>query len=337
MRFLRTVLVAALVVAVVSPLADAQERTIFLEIGPGGSVAMNVTYHSGFEYYYGGYGGFVGSEGFVWDVAGKRIQDAVPNIDQRAWNYNPSEDQLEICSYNAQGGGGAYGLIMPGLDEDGLLTGETTLLLASVPGLISTQTMPAYDPANDVLYSRDRAAAVNVVKRSDGSLVRSFTLSDAPTLTDYAIGYDETAKLIVVTTTDGNRALAYDTDGNYVDEWNLDVTVPSNYRMGYTNGQLFVFDDARNGWQGYDLGLRTACPCDLIKKFKVKCKNNKLKVIVKSRCPEGSNLTFIDNGEETEVVTNNKGKAKMKKKRQTGMHTVSIKECPEFEEVIDCG
>ena len=62
MRFLRTVLVAALVVAVVSPLADAQERTIFLEIGPGGSVAMNVTYHSGFEYYYGGYGGFVGSD-----------------------------------------------------------------------------------------------------------------------------------------------------------------------------------------------------------------------------------------------------------------------------------
>jgi len=298
---------------------------------------MNVAYHPGFEQYYASNGGNPTFGAWVYNKdGGPPIQNTVANIDVRAWNYNPSEDQLEVCSYNAKGGGGANGLIKPGLDGDGLLTGETTVLLASVPGLISTQTMPAYDPGNDVLYSRDRAATVNVAERSDGSFVRSFELSGAPTLTSYAIGYDEAAKLIIVTTTSGNRALAYDTDGNPAGEWNLDIAVLSSYGMGYTNGQLFAFDSARNGWQGYDLGL-AGVDCDLIKKLKVKCRNNKLKAIVKSSLPEGTQMTIIENGKETVVTTNAKGKAKMKKKGQTGIHDVSIKECPEFEGQVDCG
>jgi len=77
--------------------------------------------------------------------------------------------------------------------------------------------------------------------------------------------------------------------------------------------------------------------CDLIKKFKVKCRNNKLKAIVKSNLPEGTQLTIVDNVQKTVVTTNAKGKAKLKKKGQTGMHLVSIKECPEFEQEVDCG
>ena len=77
--------------------------------------------------------------------------------------------------------------------------------------------------------------------------------------------------------------------------------------------------------------------CEKIKKLKVKCRNNKLKGIVKSSLVEGTELTIDDNGEQTVVSTNAKGKAKMKKKHQTGGHTLFIVECPEFEGKVDCG
>jgi|GEM_PF-2382822 len=85
------------------------------------------------------------------------------------------------------------------------------------------------------------------------------------------------------------------------------------------------------------ISLDGGVDCDLIKKLKLKCRNNKLKAIVKSGLGGGVSLTIVDNGKETKVVTNNKGKAKLKKKGQTGMHVVSIKECPEFEKEVDCG
>ncbi len=65
-------------------------------------------------------------------------------------------------------------------------------------------------------------------------------------------------------------ALAYDTEGNQVDEWTLDVPVRTSFGMGYANHQLFVFDAGRNGWQGYDLSLGGGgCTC-LVKKSKAK-------------------------------------------------------------------
>ncbi len=77
--------------------------------------------------------------------------------------------------------------------------------------------------------------------------------------------------------------------------------------------------------------------CELLKRFKVKCRRNKLKVNIKSSLPEGTELTIDVNGEEHVVVTNNRGKAKLKLRNQTGKKTVSIKNCPEFEKEVDCG
>ncbi len=77
--------------------------------------------------------------------------------------------------------------------------------------------------------------------------------------------------------------------------------------------------------------------CDLMRKFKVKCRRGKLKVKVKSRQPEGTQLTIDNNGDARVLTLNGKGKAKTKWTGQTGKHTVKIVECPDFEEVVDCG
>ncbi len=77
--------------------------------------------------------------------------------------------------------------------------------------------------------------------------------------------------------------------------------------------------------------------CEKIRKFTVKCKRNKLKVKVKSRQPEGTQLTIDNNGDERVLTLNGQGKAKTKWTGQTGKHTVKIVECPDFEKVVDCG
>ena len=85
------------------------------------------------------------------------------------------------------------------------------------------------------------------------------------------------------------------------------------------------------------ISLGPAVPCEKIKKLKLKCKNNKLKAIVKSSMDEGIQMTIDDNGEQTVITTNKKGKAKMKKKGQTGIHKVFIVECPDIKGEVDCG
>lgn len=235
--------------------------TIYLERGAGSQTPMNIAYHPGFDYYYGSNGGNPGYPGWVWNSSGTRIQDlAAVNIDVRSWYYNPNTGQLEVLSYNAMGGGAQRGLIAPGVDGSGLLTGGTTTLMASVPGLISAQTMPAYDPNGDLFYSRDaNNATVNVASRATGAFVSSFNLDLASAgvtggdLTDYAMGYDPAFNLLIVTDDPNNRALVFDTNGAYIGASALNVDVPSNYRVGYANGQLFVFDTLRNGWQGYTI------------------------------------------------------------------------------------
>ncbi len=273
MRHWRYVLAAVLFGVMLSPPASAQERTIFLERGDGdGSTAMTVAYHPAHGNYYASNGGKPDSGAWVYDSDGNLLQSTPAKIDVRSWSYNPNTAQLEVCSFNARGGGQGQGLMKPELDNNGLLTGNVSTIKASLPGLPGSQCMPAYDSVNDVFYARENSATVNVVKREDGSLVRSFDLSGAPGLTNYAIAYHKGSGTIVVTTTSGNRALGYDTDGNPTGEWTLDISVPSSFAMGgFAHNQLFVFDTGRNGWQGYDLGLRGDGNCNYtIKKSKAK-------------------------------------------------------------------
>ena len=73
-----------------------------------------------------------------------------------------------------------------------------------------------------------------------------------------------------------------------------------------------------------------------IKKLKLKCKNGKLKVTIKSKLPAGVELTVLVNGVPHKVVINNKGKGKLKLKNRTGLQEVVIEECDVSNE-IDCG
>jgi len=77
--------------------------------------------------------------------------------------------------------------------------------------------------------------------------------------------------------------------------------------------------------------------CDAINKFKVKCKEGKLKGKIKSDLAEGTVLTLTNNGGDAKEVTlNTKGNGKAKWRDQAGAHDVCIVECDRCKSV-DCG
>ena len=247
-----TMLAASASAAVVLPNGTP---TIFLERGPGsGSAPMSVAYHPGFGYYYASNGGNPSFAAWVYDSAGNRIQDlGALGIDARGWNYNPNTGFLEVVAY------GSGGLMEAQVDGSGLLTGVANPLLGPMSGNNGNQTMPAYDPANDLFYSRDQDGLVHRVDRSDGSFIDSFSLDLAAAgvtgsdLTDYAIGYDPNFEMVVVGDDTNDRALVFDTAGTFIGASDLAANVRGSYGMGYANGQIFVFDDASNGWQGFEI------------------------------------------------------------------------------------
>lgn len=85
-----------------------------------------------------------------------------------------------------------------------------------------------------------------------------------------------------------------------------------------------------------EISYEAEVQCGLVKKLKLKCRNNELKATVKSRMKQGVELTIIDNGEETVVKTNKKGKAAVKLPNRTGRHRVIIQECPQFDKEVQC-
>jgi hypothetical protein len=133
-------------------------------------------------------------------------------------------------------------------------------LLASMPGLNGSQTAPAYDAVDDVFYSRANSNGVNVVDRADGSLngtiALDFTGAGISSVPDDGIVYVPSADLLGVVDTATDLAVFFNTDGTFASASQLDIDVTSGSRRpGYANGQLFVFDDSRGGWQGFDLAL----------------------------------------------------------------------------------
>ncbi len=77
--------------------------------------------------------------------------------------------------------------------------------------------------------------------------------------------------------------------------------------------------------------------CDAIRKLKVKCRGNKLKVLVKSSLLEGTELTIDNDGDQRVMTIKRKGKGKLTWHDQTGIHTVQIIECPDYVKAVNCG
>jgi len=258
--------------AQLSPLATPV-RTIFLDAGSHSfSVPSTVTYNPTFDQYYASYTGFTGVPAFVFGATGgSPVQTRMPlNIDPRAWNFNPNAGLLEVVTFSAVTGGAGQGLIEARVDATGMLTGATSTLLPSMPGNDGSQTAPAYDAVRDLFYSRSSSSTVNVVRRSDGSLagtiVLDFTTAGISTVLDDGIVFVPEPRWLGVLDDASDSVAFFDLLGKFVGTTALDIMIDSTARRpGYTNGQLFVFDGARNGWQGYrvvDIGCVGDSDCD---------------------------------------------------------------------------
>ncbi len=77
--------------------------------------------------------------------------------------------------------------------------------------------------------------------------------------------------------------------------------------------------------------------CDAIRKFKVTCRGGTLQVKVKSTLAGGTELTIDNNGDFAILTISGNGKGKLSWKEQSGIHTLFIRECPEFLKAVNCG
>lgn len=242
---------------------NSATRTIFLDLdGNSVSVASPIAYHPGFDLYYGSGTGNTSATGMVFGPSGGApVSTVAPlNIDPRSWVYNANTAQLEVVSHDAVSG--PPGLILPGTDASGNLTGTTTELLPDLPGLLGSQTAPAYDASADVFFSRSDSNTVNIVNRSDGSLASSINLNlvaaGISSVPHDGIVHLPDVDLLGVVDQATDAVALFDSTGNFELAAQLDIDVNNDSRRpGFANGQLFVFDDVRQGWQGYTIPALT--------------------------------------------------------------------------------
>jgi hypothetical protein len=226
--------------------------------GPGNSTAMNVTYDPVNQQYYGAEGGYNASSSFVWSNTGTLLQNSPINLDTRSINYNANTGQIQDVTFDAVGGQpNTYGLFNVGL-AGGFYTGTNTQLLGSVPGLGDDQTMPAYDPAQNVLYARQGfSGTINVVSDATGAQVGMINLAvpGGVTLGYETLGFDSFFDVFVTVNYQVNEALVFNASGAYLGSSQLSglISPYGEYGMGYTNGQLFVYDYGTSAWDGFQI------------------------------------------------------------------------------------
>jgi hypothetical protein len=260
-------------------LASATQAAILATATPGvtltltsslGNPPMEVTYVPTFQRYYGGSGNGPGVPAAIFDSAGVQVGNASSGVDLRGMWFNANTGFLESNSYNACCGSGAVtGIQHINLDGSGNYVGTNTQLVAGpLAGLGgNSQTLASYDPAGNVLYSKQGGSAnVTVANRASGALVTTITLNLAAAgvtpsdINDNFVGFTGVAGSELVSFDFTNhRALVFNLAGNYIGASILPAITPTfdnqDYGAGYANGQLFVFDDSIGGaggaWRGF--------------------------------------------------------------------------------------
>lgn len=229
-----------------------------------GSTPMNIAWHPGFQQYYGGRGGNSSYGGRVWNSNGSIVQTIDPiNTDLRSFFYNSNTGNLENITYAASTSSAGYRTV--GLDVSGLFTGSYTNFNVTMSGFPSGQVSPAYDAVRNLFYAYESGSTLKTVSPSTGAVLNTITLdlgaAGSPSIPTHVIGYEPTLDaLITYTTTGGARALAFNpTTGAFVTSISLPGTLPSpgEWRMGYANHLLFVYDNGIDGYRGYQI---TAIP-----------------------------------------------------------------------------
>jgi len=237
-------------------------RTILLDPDEPMGSASSIAYHPGFDRYYGSSTGSTDSPAWSFGPGGGAfIQETSPlNIDARGWFYNSNTGQLEISTYNACCDDSLErGLVAPGVDGSGNLTGATTNILPPpLAGIADSQSAPSYDPVANLIYSRGVDGTVSVASRVDGSLQSTINLDLAAagpnSLPNDGVIFVPFENWLGVLDQDNDDLLVFDLSGAFVTRIALDIDVTSaSRRLGYANNQVFVFDEVRNVWQGYQI------------------------------------------------------------------------------------
>ena len=260
-------LVLLLILGAVGPSAGAPavlstaQPTLSLPLLPATGQAMTVTWHTGFNQYYGIFGASVENPATVWDVSGTRLQTLSPSGFSSVYSifYNANTNAVEMSFYNSQ----ASGLYALGLDGSGLFTGARTKVITSLPGLPDKWAMPCYDGGRDRLYSRPFFGPQQDIwgtDRTTGAYVGTVSLdlaTPAPvTLVSQVSAYDPLEDVFVNVDMSAGagaaRALVHEMNGAFVGAAALPgITVQAGYGFGYANGQLFIYDQSQNAWQGF--------------------------------------------------------------------------------------
>ncbi len=261
------------------PTIDLDRGTVpFTQQTPSG-----ITYHPVEKQYYGVNGGSSDYDGFTWGTSGGAALQQVPiEVDARAVYYNPNTTKIEVVADPSPLPGNELGLMAmgltngffdPSMNSTIMLSGGGPLLLSGVSALSS----PAFDPGRDVFYARGlgpNETTVQVVSRLTGqSIMQTDAACPNPTGSPSGavactittplptgasiqggwIGYDADLQVLVTIDALNEEALIHSLSGSLLGASGiaglLDPT-QSLWNAGYTNGQVFVFDESENVWHG---------------------------------------------------------------------------------------
>jgi hypothetical protein len=240
--------------ATINPVATP---TIDLTGTIDGSVAMGLAYDPVTNQYYGAEGGSTSTPGQVWNSSGNLLQTLSPiNVDTRGIWYNPNTGTVQVETYASNSGSSGQGLFNMGLNGAGLFTGTNTKLI-TISGIADFQSVGAYNPGSNVIYSRGLTNVVNIANATTGNLVGTITLAvpAGSSLQQDSIAYDPTDNVLIAYDTTNKQALIFAMDGSFLGASALlGLVDPAPYfSLAFANGQLFVEDRSDHSWVGYDL------------------------------------------------------------------------------------
>ena len=229
--------------------------------GNTGCYQMAIAYDPNNSQYYGGSGGAPSCNGYVWSSAGVLLQNAAPiNVDVRGVNYNANNQKIEVVGYGSKSGfspGSYSGLYEMGRDGAGLYTQSNNLVLAQLSGMADDQSVPSYDAARDVLYSKTAFSnLVNVTSHGAGNLLSTITLTGASVANTvlYAVAYDAVNDALIEFDNNTNQALVFDITGAFIGASQLSGgPYDHGYDVSYANGLLFVGNGNLDGYHGFQI------------------------------------------------------------------------------------
>jgi hypothetical protein len=249
--------------AMSQPLDDAVPTIFLPRVGGEGTTPMEVAYLPSFDRYYASNGGNPGFSAWTYDAAGNLVSGPTPaGADVRSMNYNPNTGFVEVVQF------GSSELRVLTVDGAG-----NWVDAGGVPGVIITkpdaQSMPAYNPdANELYaYSSSGSSAVSIISRESGNVTGEIGLDlagagiPASNLASWASGYDPANRWLLLFDAVNDDVVVFDLSGQFIGASSVATDVDPAFRSGYANGQVFIFDVALNGWQGYVIG-EAGCAAD---------------------------------------------------------------------------